>query len=183
MKIGYARVSTSDQDLNLQLKSLTEAGCKKIFKESGQSGSKRSRPELDKCLKALSKGDILVVWKLDRLARSLSHLLELMNRFNDDGIDLQSITEAIDTTTPHGRLMFSICGAFAEFERSLIIERTNAGLEVARAKGVKFGRTRIEISRMEAVTELIEKGYSKRMACNAVGIGEASYYRYLRQRR
>lgn len=181
MKVGYARISTVDQDLQLQLKALTEAGCEEIFKDRGQSGSKKSRPELDRCLKALKPGDTLIVWKLDRLARSLVHLLDLMNGFRETGIDIKSLTEAFDTTTPHGRLIFSVCGAFAEFERSLIIERTNAGLAVAKANGVKLGAPKVSQDKIDAVSELVVQGYTKRKACLAVGIGEASYYRAMRE--
>ena len=181
MIAGYARISTTDQDLQLQLKALSDAGCTEIFKDHGQSGSKRSRPELDRCLASLKTGDTLIVWKLDRLARSLTHLLELMTNFQSAGINIRSLTEAFDTTTPHGRLIFSVCGAFAEFERSLIIERTNAGLAIAKSKGAKFGAPKVQPDKIDAVSELIENGYTKRKACQAVGIGETTYWRAMKQ--
>lgn len=181
VKVGYARISTTDQDLQLQLKALSDAGCTEIFKDHGQSGAKRSRPELDRCLASLKPGDTLIIWKLDRLARSLSHLLELMTKFQSSGINIKSLTEAFDTTTPHGRLIFSVCGAFAEFERSLIIERTNAGLAIAKSNGVKFGAPKIQPDKIGAVTELVDNGYTKKQACRTVGISERSYYRAMKQ--
>lgn len=180
-KIGYARVSTLDQDLELQLKALSEAGCEVIFKESGQSGTKRSRPELEKCLKSLSSGDVLMVWKLDRLARSLPHLMELAEDFEGRGVNLKSLTEPVDTTTAQGKLIFQIMGAFAEFERNLIRERTMAGLQVAKARGRVGGRIPVPPDKVEAVNQLIEAGYGVLKACDAVGVSKSAYYRYLHQ--
>jgi DNA invertase Pin-like site-specific DNA recombinase len=136
MKIGYARVSTKDQSLNLQTDALTKAGCEIIFNEIA-SGAKSDRVELDKLFSQIRKGDILVVYKLDRLGRSLKHLLEFVAILNEKQIGLQSISDAIDTTTPQGRLFFNISACFSEFERDLIRERTRAGLEAARARGLQ----------------------------------------------
>lgn len=177
MKIGYARVSTVDQDLELQLKALVEAGCERIFKEFGQSGAKRFRPELEECLDTLSSGDVLMVWKLDRLARSLPHLMELAEDFEAKGVNLKSLTEPIDTTTAQGKLIFQIMGAFAEFERNLIRERTMAGLQAAKAKGRRSGRIPVSPDKIEAVEQLIQGGYGVLQACEAVGIAKSAFYR------
>lgn len=139
MIVGYARVSTQDQFLELQLDALRVAGCEQIFSEK-ITGKSRERPELTTCLKMLRKEDVLVVWKLDRLARSLKDLVELINELESRQIGFRSLTEAIDTTTAGGRLVFHIFGALAEFEHNLIRERTIAGLAAARARGRKGGR-------------------------------------------
>ena len=139
MKMGYARVSTNDQDTQLQIDALTVAGCERIYQEK-QSGAKQDRPELQQCLKSLRAEDILIVWKLDRLGRSLHHLIEVIKVLENRQIGFQSLTENIDTTNPTGKLIFHIFGSLAEFERGLIRERVKAGLAVAKNKGTKFGR-------------------------------------------
>lgn len=139
MIIGYARVSTQDQNPHLQLDALTGAACEQVFHETA-TGTFRDRPELTGCLRTLRKGDSLVVWKLDRLARSLKDLVEIVHDLNQRGVGFRSLTESIDTTSPGGRLVFHIFGALAEFEHSLIKERTIAGLAAARARGRKGGR-------------------------------------------
>ena len=139
MIIGYARVSTQDQNPQLQLDALAGAGCEQVFHETAK-GTFRERPELVACLRTLRKGDAIVVWKLDRLARSLKDLVEIIHDLNRRGVGFRSLTESIDTTTSGGRLVFHIFGALAEFEHSLIRERTIAGLNAARARGRKGGR-------------------------------------------
>ena len=139
MLIGYARVSTQDQNPELQIDALKQAGCEKVFIEKA-SGAQRDRPELKAALDYMRSGDTLVVWKLDRLARSLKQLIETVEALEEQGIGFLSITEAINTTTSGGRLVFHIFGALAEFERSIIRERTIAGLESARARGRMGGR-------------------------------------------
>jgi len=139
MLVGYARVSTQDQNPALQLDALKAAGCEKMFVETA-SGAQRDRPELLAALDYLRAGDSLVVWKLDRLARSLKQLIETVELLESRNIGLRSLTEAIDTTTAGGKLIFHVFGALAEFERSIIRERTKAGLEAARARGKKGGR-------------------------------------------
>src|SRR6476620_3780339 len=139
MRIGYARVSTQEQNLDLQRDALTRAGCERIIEDTA-SGGKASRTGLAQTLDLLRQGDVLVVWRLDRLGRTLKHLIELMADLERQGIGFQSVTEAIDTTTPGGKLVFHIFGALAEFERDLIRERTQAGLLAARARGRKGGR-------------------------------------------
>ena len=139
MLIGYARVSTQDQSPALQRDALTDAGCETVYEEKA-SGAQRDRPELKAALDYMRDGDTLVVWKLDRLARSMKQLIETVERLEARGIGFRSLTEAIDTTTPGGKLTFHIFGALAEFERSLIRERTSAGLAAARALGRVGGR-------------------------------------------
>jgi DNA invertase Pin-like site-specific DNA recombinase len=139
MLVGYARVSTQDQNPALQLDALKAAGCEKLFVEKA-SGAQRDRPELLAAMDYLRAGDSLVVWKLDRLARSLKQLIETVELLESRSIGLRSLTEAIDTTTAGGKLVFHVFGALAEFERSIIRERTKAGLEAARARGKKGGR-------------------------------------------
>ena len=139
MIVGYARVSTQDQNPGLQLDALRAAGCEQVFHEKA-TGANRERPELAACLRTLRTGDTLVVWKLDRLARSLKDLVEIIEGLQGKGVGFRSLTEAIDTTSTGGRLVFHIFGALAEFEHSLIRERTMAGLAAARARGRKGGR-------------------------------------------
>jgi DNA invertase Pin-like site-specific DNA recombinase len=139
MIIGYARVSTQDQNPQLQLDALNTAGCEQVFNEKA-TGVVRERPELVACLRTVRKGDTLVVWKLDRLARSLKDLVEIVHDLNSRHVGFKSLTESIDTTSSGGRLVFHIFGALAEFEHSLIRERTVAGLVAARARGRKGGR-------------------------------------------
>ena len=136
----YARVSTSDQNLGLQLDALHRACCDQIFREEGVSGVAPSRPALDAALVALKAGDVLVVWKLDRLGRSLAHLITLVSNLGARGIGFTSLSEAIDTNCASGRLLFHVMGALAEFERSLISERTRAGIAAARDRGAQIGR-------------------------------------------
>lgn len=139
MIIGYARVSTQDQNPSLQLDALAAAGCEEVFHEKA-TGKFRDRPELTNCLRTLRKGDTLVVWKLDRLARSLKDLVEIFHDLSKRDVGFRSLTESIDTTSSGGRLVFHIFGALAEFEHSLIRERTLAGLAAARARGRRGGR-------------------------------------------
>jgi DNA invertase Pin-like site-specific DNA recombinase len=141
MLVGYARVSTRDQNYDLQLDALSEAGCKKIFEEK-LSAADRDRPQLRAALDYVRAGDTLVVWKLDRLARSLKQLIETVEMLSESEIGFRSLTENIDTTSPGGRLIFHVFGALAEFERSIIRERTTAGLTAARARGRVGGRPR-----------------------------------------
>lgn len=141
MLIGYARVSTQEQRPDLQEDALRKAGCERIYTDHA-SGAKASRPQLDRMLDALRPGDTVVVWKLDRLGRSLQDLVALMDRFRGMDVGFRCITQQIDTTTPGGVLVFNIFGAMAQFERDLISERTSAGLQAARARGRNGGRPR-----------------------------------------
>jgi DNA invertase Pin-like site-specific DNA recombinase len=138
--LGYARVSTEEQTLALQLDALGQAGCTRIFRDVGVSGAARQRPGLERCLAELKPGDVLVVWKFDRAFRSLKHALDTLEDFEARGIDFRELAHNIDTTTAMGRAFFHIRGAFAELERGLAVERTVAGMNAARRRGVRIGR-------------------------------------------
>ena len=142
MKIGYARVSTEEQNLDLQIEALTEAGCEPIITDQAQSGARaaETRPGFSEAMNQLGHGDLLVVWKLDRVGRSIADLIHLLKLFGERGIEFGSLTDGIDTTTAGGRLVFHIMGALAEFERDLIQERTKAGLRAAKKRGKRLGR-------------------------------------------
>jgi len=141
-RIGYARVSTTDQKLRMQLDALKAARCDQIFKDHGVSGGKASRPGLDEALKTLNRGDALVVLKLDRLGRSVQHLSDLLVRLGNEGIHFCSLAEGINTTTPGGKLVYHLFAAFAEFQRDVIRENTVLGLAAAKARGTNLGRPR-----------------------------------------
>jgi DNA invertase Pin-like site-specific DNA recombinase len=183
MKIGYARVSTHEQNLSLQTDALTDAGCENIF-EDHISGSKSSRPGFDEALTYLRKGDVLVVWRLDRLGRSLKHLIEIVTLLEERGVGFQSLQESIDTTTNGGRLIFHVFGALAEFERNLIRERTQAGLAAARARGRKGGRPKALNSEKQAWLYQLydEKAHSIQEICDLVGVSRSTVHAYVRQR-
>lgn len=182
MRIGYARVSTLEQNLDLQKDALTRAGCEKII-EDVITAKAEVRSGLDRVKELLREGDVLVVWRLDRLGRSLKHLIELMAGLAKRNIGFQSLQESIDTTTPGGRLVFHIFGALAEFERNLISERTKAGLEAARARGRKGGRPKklSAENRLLAIDLYNQKKYSIQEICQAVGISKPTLYSYVRQ--
>lgn len=149
MIIGYARVSTDEQRLDMQLSALKEAGCEKIYQDQGATGANMERQGLDAVLKALTPGDTLVVWRLDRLGRSLTVLVKFIEDLGEAGCEFRSLNEAIDTSTSGGRLIFHIMAAFAEFERNLISERTRAGLVAARKRGRRLGRPPIQLSEFD----------------------------------
>src|SRR3954464_8431057 len=158
MLIGYARVSSDDQDTAAQVKALKAAECERIYREKA-SGGRWDRPELHRLLDQLRKGDVLVVWKLDRLSRSLRDVLTIMERLGESGAGFRSLTEAIDTTTPAGRMMMQMVGAFAEFERAMIRERTSAGLAAARAEGRIGGRRpKLDAARRREIAESVISG-------------------------
>ncbi len=143
MKIGYASVSTEEQNLHLQRDALKKAGCKRIVADKGVSGNSIKRDGLDRVIKQIKKGDVLVVWRLDRLGRSLRHLIELIEALREKSVGFQSLSDGISTTTAGGQLVFHFMGALAEFERSLIIERTRAGLAAAKRRGKYPGRPQL----------------------------------------
>ncbi len=184
MLIGYARVSKTEQHLELQLDALNKAGCEQIYTDK-ITGSKTERKGLEEALSHLRKGDTLVVWRLDRLGRSLKHLIDTLKGFHEKGIEFKSLTENIDTSTPTGMLMFHLIGALAEFERNLIRERTNAGLEAARARGHKGGRPKkgeTETKRM--ARKLYEdKSITIKDICKSLRISKATLYRYVHANR
>lgn len=177
--VGYARVSTADQTTGLQVEALKKAGCRKIFQETA-SGAQRDRPELAKALEYLRDGDVLVVWKLDRLARSLKQLIETVEALGERGIGFQSVTEKIDTTTPGGRLVFHVFGALAEFERGIIRERTLAGLENAKRLGRVGGRPRSMTAEDIAAAKalLASPDMTVGAVAERVGVSSATLYRY-----
>lgn len=180
MLIGYARVSTTEQNVALQLDALQSAGVERTFVDEGISGSVSSRPELDRCLEVLRSGDTLVVWRLDRLARSLRHLLELVESLSNRGVHLRSLTESIDTSSASGRLILSVFGALAEFERSLIIERTQAGLQAARSRGARIGRpAAMSAGQVEQAKTLVEAGHRVGDVARTLGVGRSTLYRVL----
>ncbi len=188
MKIGYARVSTKEQDLALQMDALEKAGCKpiNIFKEKA-SGAKADRPELQKMMGQIREGDVIVIWKLDRLGRSLRDLVNLVSKIQEKGAGLKSLTDQIDTTTPQGKLTFHLFAALAEFERDIISERTKAGLASARARGRKGGRPKglskeARDKAMLAETLYKQEEMSIKEICNHLNISRTTLYKYLKFR-
>lgn len=179
MLIGYARVSTGDQNLALQQDALTAAGCTKIFDDT-ISGAKASRPGLDKALDHLRDGDTLVVWKLDRLGRSVKNLIALTDQLEHAGIGFRSLTDQIDTTTPAGRFFFHVMASLAQMERELTIERTRAGLAAARAAGKKPGRKRVMTdSKITAAKQLLTQGTPAVDVARDLGVSVPTLYRWI----
>src|SRR5947209_7114122 len=179
--VGYARVSTDDQDLSLQLDALKAAGVQKVFRDTA-SGAKADRPGLAQALEYVRAGDTLVVWRLDRLGRSLTQLIELMTMLDERGVGFRSLTEQIDTTTSGGKLIFHIFGALAEFERNLIRERTRAGLSAARARGRLGGRPKLpETDRKIQMARRLHADHANSIQdiCTTLGVSRATLYRYL----
>jgi DNA invertase Pin-like site-specific DNA recombinase len=183
MLIGYARVSTQDQNLGLQEDALKRAGCEKIFTDKC-SGSKDRREGLVKAMEFLREGDTLVVWKLDRLGRSLSHLVKSINDLKNDGIAFKSLQENIDTTSGVGKLVFHIFASLAEFERDIIRERTVAGLASAKARGKLGGRPKSLDEKKIALAKAMynDKRVSVNDICATLGIGKTTFYRYINDR-
>ena len=182
MKYGYARVSTDDQNPALQLAALKKAGCKTVFKDEGMSGATTKRPALLRCLKTLQPGDTLIVWKLDRLGRSLRDLIHMLDELREQGIKFQSLTEAIDTATPTGRAMWQMIGVLAELERSLIVERTRAGVKAAQQRGVKFGRKpKLSAPQIAHARKLIEAGEPVPQVARLLSVDRATVYRALQR--
>lgn len=183
MKIGYARVSTQDQKLELQLDALTRHGCGQIYKEK-KSGKTKDRPELEKLIHQLRAGDTVVVWKLDRLGRSLRDLIDLVVEFQRRGVDFVSLQDGINTATATGRFTFNIFASLAEFEREIIRERTKAGLEAAKARGRRGGRpvglSKAALEKAKSARILYDSGEkSVGEIAQILGIGRATCYRYL----
>ena len=180
MKIGYCRVSTEDQSLDLQKDALSKAGCEKIF-EDKISGAKAKRPGLNTLLEFARADDTIVVWRLDRLGRSMKDLISLVSGLEEKGIQLASLTESIDTSTSSGKLFFHIFGAIAEFEKNLIIDRTRAGLAAARARGRKGGRPKLlDKSKRELAVKLYHaREKTVKEICDLMGISKPTLYKYI----
>ena len=182
--LGYARVSTTDQHPHLQVDALTAAGCYRVFTETA-SGARPDRPTLEQVLDQLRPGNTLVVWKLDRLGRSSRHLIDTVTGLADHGIGFRSLQEAIDTTTPGGKLVFHVFAALAEFERDLIRERTNAGLAAARARGRHGGRPSVmTVHKLRVARDMYaSKQYTVAAIARTLGVSRASIYRNLAEPR
>jgi len=179
MLIGYARVSTQDQNLDLQTEALHKAGCKKIF-EDRASGNRAERPGLAQARESLREGDTLVVWKLDRLGRSVKHLVDLVGELQKKGVQFKSLTDSIDTGTASGRFFFHVMASLAEMERELIVERTRAGLEVARQLGRKGGRKRqMTDSKIKSAKKLLASGVPPRDVAGNLGVSIPTLYRWI----
>lgn len=182
MKHGYARTSTDDQTTALQLAALKKAGCKTIHEDKGISGAVRQRPALGRCLKALQTGDTLIVWKLDRLGRSVRDLLNILHELDERGVHFQSLTEAIDTETPTGRAMLHMVALLAELERSLIAERTRAGVKEAQRRGVKFGRKpKLSPAQIAHARQQIEHGQRVRDVAALLNVDRVTLWRALQR--
>ncbi len=179
MLIGYARVSTQDQNLDLQINALIKAGCEKAF-EDRLSGSRAERPGLEKALEMLREGDTLVVWKLDRLGRSVKNLIDLVGDLHKRDIQFRSLTDSIDTGTTSGRFFFHVMASLAEMERELTIERTRAGLEIARQLGRKGGRKRqMTDSKIESAKKLLANGVPPKDVAKNLGVSVPTLYRWV----
>lgn len=179
MLIGYARVSTQDQHLDLQLKSLTEAGCERVFQDK-VSGKQVEKTGLNEALSHLRKGDTLAVWKLDRLGRSVKQLVTLIDQLNKEGIQFKSITDSIDTSTPSGRFFFHVMASLAEMERELMIERTKAGLVAAKQQGRTGGRKpKMTPSKIVSAEKLLASRVSPKEVAKTLGVSIATLYRWI----
>jgi DNA invertase Pin-like site-specific DNA recombinase len=178
--IGYARVSTTDQNPELQIDALKAVGCQRVFTDKA-SGSLQSRPQLDRMLDHLREGDVVVVWRLDRLGRSMKHLIELIDVLEARGVGFRSLTENIDTTTTGGKLIFHIFGALADFEKELIRERTHAGLAAARARGRVGGRpAKMTPEKVKVAREMYDsKEYTVEAIAKTIGVSRKTVYRHL----
>jgi DNA invertase Pin-like site-specific DNA recombinase len=180
MMYGYARVSTADQNLALQRDALTKAGVERIFSDRGVSGIKR-RPQLERMLKGLAPGDVVVIWKLDRIGRSLPDLLRVVETIQQRGATLRSITEHIDLSTAAGRLLVNVLGSLASFERDLLLERTRAGIDAARARGVHLGRRKVlGPAQVRQARSLLKGGESVRSIAAGMKVSHMTLYRALR---
>ena len=182
MKIGYARVSTIDQNPNAQRDALKAAGCEKVVTEK-VSGASVKRPKFDKLLRSLNAGDVLTVWRLDRVGRSLPHLLEVVADLKARKVGFQSLNETINTTTANGELIFHLFASMAQFERSLIVERTQAGLVAAKKRGTRLGRPpALTTAQIKHAKKLIESGERPSAVAGTLGVDRSTLYRALKER-
>ena len=182
MKVGYARVSTIDQNIDMQMDALRRENCREIFQDHA-SGIKSDRDGLERALEFMQEGDTLVVWKLDRLGRSLKHLIDIITLLNEKGMYFKSLQESIDTSSSGGKLIFHVFGALAEFERDMISERTIAGMAAAKERGRVGGRPRKlnENNRALALSLMEDKSYSAKDVCRTLGISKTTLYRNLQE--
>lgn len=179
-KVGYARVSTKEQVMNLQIDALVKAGCDPIFQDHAESGAKKSRPEWDKCLESLQAGDALVVYSFSRAGRSTLHLSELLKMLQGRGVDFVSLSEGVDSSTPAGKMVFHMLAAIAEFERDVIMERCEAGRVSAKARGVKFGPPiKASADAVATITFGRAAGVPVSELMKATGLSRATVYRVL----
>lgn len=178
MKIGYARVSTKHQNLQLQLDALSEAGCDEIFTDT-ISSQKKMREGLNTALKYVRSGDTLVVWKLDRLCRSTKELIDISTKLDEKGVSLHSLTEQIDTASPAGRMYFTVLGAIAQMEREIMKERIMAGMESAKKNGRSAGRKKLDKNKIKSAKTLLEAGATYEEAANSLSIGLSTLYKYI----
>lgn len=182
MVVGYARVSTQDQNLNMQVDALKTYGAQRIYEEK-ISGTKKERPQLDEMLSYIRQGDTVVVWKLDRIGRSFKNLIEIVNGFGESGVNFVSLKENIDTFSATGKLVFNLFASLAEFERDMIVERTKAGLNSARARGRKGGRPSKSDDDVKLALKMYDsKDYTITEITTLTGVSKATLYRYVRQR-
>ena len=182
MKIGYARVSTDEQILDLQLDALHAAGCNKIFTDQGVSGITKKRVGLSEALSSMGKGDVLVVWKLDRLGRSLGFLCELIEQLKEQGAGFHSLTDGIDTTTTGGKLVFHIMGSLSEFERDLLKERTKAGMKAAQKRGKHVGRPKsLSNGQVQHMKEMLDTGKTQSEVAELLGVSANTVGREVRK--
>lgn len=182
MKIGYARVSTADQSLDLQVDALKKAGCERIFTEKA-SGAKDDRIELQRALDMLREGDVFVVYKLDRLARSTVKLISTLEEIKQRGVEFVSLSDSIDTTTAAGKALFGMLAVFAEFERNIIVERVNAGLAAARARGRSGGRPKLDKKKVEQALKLYDsKDHTITEIQELTGVNRGTLYRAIKER-
>lgn len=177
MTIGYGRVSREDQDLTRQIDALQKAGCERLYLDK-MSGTKNSRPELDRLLMEVEPGDTVVVHKLDRLGRSTIHLLSTVTHWRDQGIHFKSLSESLDTSSPHGKMIFTVMAAFAELERDMISERTRHALSVKKSNGQRLGRPEKERGQTKSeILAMVKRGLTDAEIITTLGIGRSTYYR------
>lgn len=180
MRYGYARVSTEDQTTAGQIEALEAAGCDQIFSDNGISGSTTSRPELDELLQIIAEGDELVVWRLDRLGRSMQHVVTLVSELGERGVQFRSLTENLDTTTASGELIFHIFASLAHFERRLISERTKQGMKAAKCRGTHVGRPRsLSSDAVDQARKMIEAGETVSKVARTFKVSRATLHRAL----
>lgn len=181
--IGYARVSRTDQQTGQQIHALEQAGCTQTYADDSVSGATTSRPQLDRCLAALQPGDTLVVWKLDRLGRSLRHLIDVADTLKECGVALRSLTEGFDTGTSAGKMLYHVLGAVAQFERDIVQERTLVGIQQARRDGITFGpKPKLKSSQIDAAAEMLDAGKTPAAVARLFGVDRTTLWRAIKRK-